>query len=101
MQSESKVGEVATRAKAEEARLTKELAATHKASEKERSALQAAVKAQEDAVARLEKERAAALAEAKTNERVLWQQQEKAQRLHASLEEAKVAKKVQEERAVG
>ena len=50
-------------------------------------------------MARLENERASALAEAKTNERVLWQQQEKAQRLHASLEEAKTTKKIQEERA--
>ena len=100
LQSESKVGELSVRAKAEEARLMKELTATKEASEKECSALKAAVRAQEEAVARLEKERASALAEAKTNERVLWQQQEKAQRLHLSLEEAKNAKKVQEERAV-
>ena len=77
--------------------MAKELATAQEASEEERSALKLAIKAQEEAMARLENERASALAEAKTNERVLWQQQEKAQRLHASLEEAKTAKKIQED----
>ena len=45
MQSESKVGEVAMRAKAEEARLAKELATAQEASEEERSALKLAIKA--------------------------------------------------------
>jgi hypothetical protein len=98
-QVESKIGEVASKAREEELRLLNELEESKMNSTKQTSALQEQLDAQLERLQQLEKERTDAKSEAQRNERVLWQQQEKAQQLHESLAASKRERDVQEQRA--
>ena len=98
-QVESKIGEVANKAREEEARLIQELEDSKATSKDQTTALQVQLDAQLQRSKRLEAERFEAKSEASRNERVLWEQQEKAQKLHESLEASQKERKIQEERA--
>jgi hypothetical protein len=98
-QTESKVGDVATKARKEELRLMHELEELKKKSNNETSELQDQLDGHLKRLKQLERENIESKSEAQRNERVLWQQQEKTQKLQESLEASKRKHDVQEQRA--